>query len=386
MLRHGRDPARPLLARLGEDQHRPPRGGGRRRRADQGGAGAAARRRSRRTCTSATPNPHIALDGIAVLRCRPSRRRGRRRRAARRGRQLVRLQRHQRARHPRRGAERRRGAPRADDAAGAARCWPSRPRAGRCAESPSARAAAAGADEPRLADVCFTANAGRAHFGHRLAVGGAHRPSCARARLTTASTGCPAAPAPGRGRRRTPRSPSCSPGRARSTPAWAGGLYETQPVFRRAARPLRRAARRCWTGPCCPCSTRATSASGADRRDRPTRSRRCSPSSTRSRELWRSWGVEPAAVLGHSRRVRRGLRRRHVLLEDGLALIAERGRLMQSLARPARWRPRWRPDPPAYGNATRGRRGLQLDLGRQGPDPEPADRLYPQPRSWGPAA
>ena len=44
--------APPLLDRLGQDQHRPPRGRRRHRRPDQGGAGAAARARSRRTCTS----------------------------------------------------------------------------------------------------------------------------------------------------------------------------------------------------------------------------------------------------------------------------------------------------------------------------------------------
>ena len=45
--------------RLGEDEHRPPRGRGRRRRADQGGAGAEASRDSRRACTSTQPNPAI---------------------------------------------------------------------------------------------------------------------------------------------------------------------------------------------------------------------------------------------------------------------------------------------------------------------------------------
>ena len=49
-----RRPTRALPARLGQDQHRPPRGRRRHRRADQGRAGAAARRRSRRTCTSSS--------------------------------------------------------------------------------------------------------------------------------------------------------------------------------------------------------------------------------------------------------------------------------------------------------------------------------------------
>ena len=41
VLAEGRDAGRPLHPRLGEDEHRPPRGRGRDRRADQGGAGPA---------------------------------------------------------------------------------------------------------------------------------------------------------------------------------------------------------------------------------------------------------------------------------------------------------------------------------------------------------
>ena len=53
--------------------------------------------------------------------------------------------------------------------------------------------------------------------------------------------------------------------------------------------------------------------------------------------LWRSWGVEPLAALGHSVGSRGCVRHGVFSLEDALALVAARGRLMQRLPTGGTW-------------------------------------------------
>ena len=99
VLGRGRPRGRAVPARLGEDEHRPPRGGRRDRRAHQGRAGAAPPPRSRRNLHFSTAEPaHRVRTRPCAIPTAAQAWPGHRRTAPHRGRQLVRLRRHQRAR------------------------------------------------------------------------------------------------------------------------------------------------------------------------------------------------------------------------------------------------------------------------------------------------
>jgi acyl transferase domain-containing protein len=184
-----------------------------------------------------------------------------------------------------------------------------------------------------IADVCFTANTGRAHFAYRLA---------AKAKTTAELQQHLESVAAGR------KLPSVTHGRASLTEpprlaflftgqgsqyvGMGRQLYDTQPTFRQALDL---------------CATLL-----APYLDRPLLEVMFAGDAAGSRlhhtaytqpalfsleyalyQLWIAWGVEPSAVLGHSVGEYVAACVAGVFtLEDGLKLIAARGRLMQALA------------------------------------------------------
>jgi acyl transferase domain-containing protein/acyl carrier protein len=181
-----------------------------------------------------------------------------------------------------------------------------------------------------LPDVCFTANSGRAHFEHRLALQ-AESISAMREALGVAASGG-SDPTIARGfARGTVRTAWLFTGQGAQYAGMAKGLYDTQPTFRRAfdaceaglgpllERPLTSVVfgadatlidETAWTQPAIFAVEYALA------------------------ELWRSWGVRPAAVLGHSIGELTAACVAGVFsLQDALTLVAERARLMQALPR-----------------------------------------------------
>jgi acyl transferase domain-containing protein len=176
-----------------------------------------------------------------------------------------------------------------------------------------------------LADIGFTANHGRAHFGHRLAVV-ADTAGQLRDRLSTMDVH--------RGVTRPgerPRVAFLFTGQGSQYAGMGRELYRTQPGFRRdldrCDALLRRHLDRSLLSVIFP----AAGSAALINQTRYTQPALFALQYALAR-LWQSWGVQPAAVLGHSVGEYAAACVAGVLsLEDGLTLIAERARLMQDL-------------------------------------------------------
>jgi len=184
------------------------------------------------------------------------------------------------------------------------------------------------ADAPPIADVCFSANSGRSHFDHRLSVVGASTTAMREALLAFRDGQSHPGLAVGTAdETQRPRVVFLFTGQGSQYAGMGRTLYDAGPVFREAL---------------------DESANGfAPYLDRDlleimfsdakiNEARYAHPTifslQVALTRLWRSWGIEPIAVLGHSLGEYAAAHAAGVLsLPDAIRLVAERGRLTQEL-------------------------------------------------------
>lgn len=196
--------------------------------------------------------------------------------------------------------------------------------------------------EQTLADLCFTANIGRAHFQHRLGIVVASLDE-AQAQLTAFGNAADDFAGNGTDASQRPKIAFLFTGQGAQSVAMGLGLYETQPTFRRAIercdeilRPLLGESLLAVLYP-----EPNPKAHGAPDQSQEQSSKLDDTAYTQPAlfalayalaELWQSWGIKPDAVMGHSVGEYVAACRAGVFsLEDGLKLIAARGRLMSAL-------------------------------------------------------
>ena len=337
VLGAGRDAEPAAVDRLGEDEHRTPGSGRGYRGCHQGHPVARARDCCRKHLHFREPVAAHSLGPACGAGRRGGHRLGTQRSAAHRGSQLVRVRRDQRSRHPRGSAR-----------AGA----PGRHRSGRppgdrrfsvlplSARTPAAlvqiadqyRSWLSAHPEATLADVCFTAGAGRAHLEHRAALVVNSRESAIELLGALADD----RPAPGlvRGESHdTPKTAWLFTGQGSQYPGMARELFDTEPVFAETMKRCAAAVADVLEKPLLDVIFDADSPDGEETLRQTSYAQPALFAVEMGlARLWQSWGFEPDVVLGHSVGQYSAACVAGVFsLEDGALLMAERGRLFGSL-------------------------------------------------------
>ncbi len=186
-----------------------------------------------------------------------------------------------------------------------------------------------------LADICFTANTGRAIFAHRAAVVAGAAGDAREALLAVAHSqphpGAFTGSADGKTQLRVA---FLFTGQGAQYAGMARELYATQPAFRRTIDRCDELLRPHLPAPLL--SVLYPEPSKADSPAQIDQTVFTQPAlfalEYALAELWRAWGIVPSAVMGHSIGEYAAACVAGVFsLEDGLRLVAERGRLMQAL-------------------------------------------------------
>ena len=187
-------------------------------------------------------------------------------------------------------------------------------------------------DVPAIADICYTANTGRTHFPYRLAISAGSTLQL-RERLATFSAGKTNA-----GMQSGHVPPQAEhkiaflfTGQGSQYTGMARQLYETQPTFRRAIDKCDEILRSYLEKPLLSVMYPEAGASSPLNETMYTQPALFALEYALA-EMWRSWSIKPDIVMGHSiGEYVAACIAGAFSLEDGLKLIAARGRLMQEL-------------------------------------------------------
>ena len=187
------------------------------------------------------------------------------------------------------------------------------------------------AEEPgvRAADLCYTANAGRAHFEHRVAIVAGTTAELLKQVSALAAGNAETGMDEGQAAAGPSSTAFLFTGQGAQYTGMGSVLFRTEPVFREAME-------RCAAilDPVLPAPLLSVMypESQADRRIHETQFTQPAVVALECAlaELWRSWGIVPSAVMGHSLGEYAAACVAGVLsLEDVLLLVAERAQLMQ---------------------------------------------------------